>query len=134
MRADELKERTQQFAIGVLKLVQALPATLPGKTVARPLVRCGTMVGSTYRAACRSRSRFEFMERIGTVEEMTEETCYWFEVILAAGLLKPEQVQPWLDEGRALQAIFVKSRKSAVQRYRQHARRSRDSDDEDIPF
>jgi four helix bundle protein len=48
MKPDDLKERTKQFALRVLKLVAALPKTLAGKTIGGQLVRSGTSVGANY--------------------------------------------------------------------------------------
>jgi four helix bundle protein len=69
MNADDLKKRTKAFALRVLKLVGALPNTVQGRAVAGQLVRSGTSVGSNYRAACRGRSRREFIAKLGIVEE-----------------------------------------------------------------
>jgi four helix bundle protein len=59
MNAEDLKKRTKQFALRILKLVAALPNTVAGRTVGGQLVRAGTSVGANYRAACRARSRAE---------------------------------------------------------------------------
>jgi four helix bundle protein len=67
--ADELKRRTKSFALRILKLAAALPPTIEGKVIRGQLVRAGTSVGANYRAACRGRSRAEFIAKIGTVEE-----------------------------------------------------------------
>jgi four helix bundle protein len=67
MDAEDLKKRTKRFALRILKLVAALPNTVQGRTVGGQLVRAGTAVGSNYRAACRSRSRAEFVAKVGIV-------------------------------------------------------------------
>jgi four helix bundle protein len=69
MNAEDLKKRTKQFALRILKLAAALPNTIEGKVVRGQLVRAGTSVGANYRAACRSRSTAEFVAKIGVVEE-----------------------------------------------------------------
>ena len=69
MSPDDLKKRTKQFALRVLKLVAALPKTVEGRAIAGQLTRAGTGVGANYRAACRSRSKAEFVAKIGVVEE-----------------------------------------------------------------
>jgi four helix bundle protein len=70
MTADELKLRTKRFALRVIKLVAALPKTIEGRAIANQLVRCGTSVAANYRAACRARSRSEFVEPL--LEEASE--------------------------------------------------------------
>jgi four helix bundle protein len=113
MNADELKLRTKAFALRVIKLVAALPKTIEGRAIANQLVRSGTSVAANYRAACRARSRIEFIAKLGVVLEETDETQLWLEMIVDAGLLPPKRVQPLLDEANELVAIFVSSRKSA---------------------
>jgi four helix bundle protein len=114
MNADDLKKRTKQFALRVLKLVAALPNTVAGRAIGGQLVRSGTSVGSNYRAACRGRSRAEFIAKLGIVEEEADESGYWMEVIIEGELLKPNQVQPLLDEANELTKIFAQSRISAA--------------------
>jgi len=113
MNADDLKKRTKQFALRILKLVEALPKTIAGKTIAGQLVRAGTSVGSNYRAACRGRSRAEFIAKLGIVEEEADECAYWLELIIAGELLKEAVVQPLLDEANELTRIAGKSRVTA---------------------
>jgi four helix bundle protein len=65
----QLKQRTKEFALRILKLVGALPKTIEGRAVANQLVRYGTSVGANYRAACRGRSRADFVAKLGIMEE-----------------------------------------------------------------
>jgi four helix bundle protein len=113
MNADDLK-RTKQFALRVLKLVAARPNTVAGRAIGGQLVRSGTSVGSNYRAACRSRSRAEFVAKLGVVEEEADESAFWMELIIESELLKPKQVEPLLKEGYELTKIMAQSRISAA--------------------
>jgi four helix bundle protein len=113
MNADDLKKRTKQFALRVLKLVAALPNTVAGRAIGGQLVRSGTSVGSNYRAACRGRSRAEFVAKLGVVEEEADESAYWMEMIIEGELLKQKQVEPLLNEANELARIMAKSRISA---------------------
>ena len=92
MDKDELKRRTKTFGIRAITLVNALPKTLVGRTLGGQLVRCATSVGANYRAACRARSRAEFIAKIGTVEEEADETAFWLEMVVDAGLMKRERI------------------------------------------
>src|SRR5438067_8973323 len=116
MKAEDLKRRTKQFALRVLKLVAALPRTLAGKTIGGQLVRSGTSVGANYRAACRARSKLEFIAKIGIVEEEADESAFWMELIIESELMKKELVEPLLQEANELVAIMTASRKSAAGR------------------
>ena len=97
----------------ILKLVAALPKILAGKTIGGQLARAGTSVGANYRAACRARSKLEFIAKIGIVEEEADESAFWMELIIESELLKVHLVQPLLDEANELAKIMSSSRKSA---------------------
>ena len=114
MTSDELKKRTKQFSLRVLKLVAALPKTVAGRAIGGQLVRSGTSVGANYRAACRGRSKAEFVAKMGTCEEEADESAYWMEVIIEGELLKPKQVESLLHEAEELTRIFAQSRISAT--------------------
>jgi four helix bundle protein len=113
MNKEELKARTKNFALRVLKLVDALPNSKAGNAVGGQLVRSGTSVGSNYRAACRGRSRAEFIAKIGVVEEEADESAFWLELITDQGLLRESQVVPLHTEATELTAIMASSRITA---------------------
>src|SRR5262245_34191543 len=114
MTPEELKNRTKQFALRVLKVVGALPKTIEGRAIANQLARCGTSVAANYRATCRARSKPEFIAKIGVVLEEADETLLWLELIIEANLLPSKCVDPLLAEANELVAIMVSSRKSAT--------------------
>lgn len=111
----ELKARTKLFALRILKLVAALPKNIEGRAIANQLVRCGTSVAANYRAACRARSKLEFVAKMGVVLEEADETQLWLELIIEGKLLPSERIQSLLNEANELVAIFVTSRKSAAE-------------------
>lgn len=113
MDENELKRRTKQFALRVMALVESLPRTLLGRAIGSQLARCGTSVGANYRAACRGRSRAEFVARLGTVEEEADESGNWMELIIEGKLLAARRVIPLLQESEELAAIMAASRKTA---------------------
>src|SRR6266571_1871525 len=88
MTEDELKKRTKQFALRILKLISALPNTTAGRTIGNQLARSGTSVPANYRAACRGRSKAEFISKLGVVEEEADESAFWLELIIEGGLLR----------------------------------------------
>jgi len=108
-----LKKRTKLFALRILKLATALPMTIEGRTIRGQLVRAGTSVGANYRAACRGRSKVEFIAKIGVVEEEADESAFWLELIIEGAFLKRERVKPLLDEANELARIMASSRISA---------------------
>ena len=113
MTKDDLLLRTKQFALRVMKLVEALPNTIAGRKIGDQLLRSGTLVGANYRAACRGRSQREFIAKIGIVEEEADESGYWMELIMEAKLLRAKQVLPLYDEAQQICRIMAKSRITA---------------------
>ena len=114
VRTADLKARTKQFALRVMKMVDAIPRTIQGRTIAKQIIRSATSVAANYRAACRARSRAEFIAKIGVVEEEADESCFWLELIIDSGLLTDERIRPLLSEAGELVAIMAASRKSAI--------------------
>ena len=113
MNPAELKQRTKLFALRIIKLVEALPESITGRALARQIVRSGTAVAANYRAACRARSRAEFIAKIGVVEEEADETLLWLELLGESGVVKAALLTELLDEANQLTAIMAASRKNA---------------------
>jgi four helix bundle protein len=114
VRIAELKARTKQFALRIMQLVDALPRTLQGRTIAKQIIRSATSVAVNYRAACRARSRAEFIAKIGVVKEEADESSFWLELIVHSGLLTEARIRPLLTEAGELVAIISASRKSTI--------------------
>lgn len=113
MNEAELKSRTRRFALEVMRLVELLPKTTVGRALGGQLVRRGTSVGANYRAACRGRSKAEFVAKIGLVTEEADESAFWLDLIMEARLLEPEMVTPLHKEAEELTAIFTASERTA---------------------
>ena len=113
MDENDLRQRTKQFALRAMKLVAALPETAIGRTIGNQLVRSATSVGANYRAACRGRSKPEFVAKLGIVVEEADECGYWLELIIDGELLRRDLVEPLLNEANELTAIMVASHKTA---------------------
>jgi len=114
VRTADLKARTKQFALRMMKMVDALPRTIQGRAIAKQIIRSATSVAANYRAACRARSRAEFIAKIGIVEEEADESCFWLELIIDSGLLNEDRIRPLLSEAGELVAIMAASSKSAI--------------------
>jgi four helix bundle protein len=113
MDSSELKTRTKEFALRVMRLVEALPKDSVGRAIGNQLIRSGTSVGANYRAACRGRSKPEFASKLSIVIEEADECCFWMELIIQGELLPKEKVESLLDEANQITAIMVASRKTA---------------------
>ena len=113
MTPDEMRDRTKRFAVRILKLADALPRSMSGRTIAAQLARSGSSVAANYRAACKARSKKEFIAKLGIAEEEADETQFWLELIQDAELLSPGRLTPLQKEARELTAIIAASRISA---------------------
>ena len=113
MDEQALKERTKRFGLRIMKLVDALPKTTSGRAIGNQLVRSGTSVGANYRAACRGRSKAEFIAKIGVVAEEADESAFWLELLMDANILKTDLVSPLHQEAEELTAIFTASGRTA---------------------
>jgi len=109
----DLKGRTRAFALAVIRLVDDLPRGRSADVIGSQLLRAGTSVGANYRAACRARSRKEFLAKLGIVEEEADESQFWLELVEERGLADAERVSSLSDEARQLVAIVVSSIRTA---------------------
>jgi four helix bundle protein len=113
----ELKLRTKKFAIRIIKLVQYLNERGPiaAKIIANSqLLRSGTAVASNYRAACRCKSRKDFISKMGTEVEECDETQLWLELLVGSGLVKGSLIMDLFQESAELTAIMTASKNSAI--------------------
>lgn len=113
----DLKKRTKIFSIKIIKLVEYINENcgVAAKIIANgQLIRSGTAIGSNYRAACRCKSRKDFISKMGTVVEKVDETQYWLELLDETNLVKHEKLIDCLQESAELTAIMTASRNSAI--------------------
>lgn len=113
MNAEAMKLRTKAFALRVLKLVESLPKTTPGRIIGNQIGRCATSVASNYRAACRARSKAEFIAKLGIAEEESDESLFWLEMIEEAELLPAARLEGLKKEANEITSIIVASIKSS---------------------
>ncbi len=113
MKTEELKKRTKEFGLRIIKLVEELPKSKVGDVIGRQLLRSATSVGANYRAACRARSQADFVSKICVAEEEADESAYWLELLVAAKVIAETDISPLLKEANELTAIFVASGKTA---------------------
>lgn len=113
MNPIELKQRTMQFALRVLKFADALPGKPSGRTIANQVARSGTSVAANYRSALRAKSRADFVNKITTVLEEADETTFWIELTALADLFSVKRVEALRREAEELTKIFNATRMTA---------------------
>lgn len=112
-RPEELRDRTKRFALRIVKLFRLLPRTDEARVIGRQLLRSGTSVAANYRAVRRARSRAEFVARIGVVVEESDETVFWLEMLVDAGIVPKARMEDLLREAKELVAVFAASQRTA---------------------
>ncbi len=113
MKQEELKKRTKQFALEIIRLVESLPTTRTADILGGQLLRSGTSVGANYRSACRAKSVADFISKMGIVEEEVDECMYWMELLTEAGIIELEKTEGLMYEASQLLAITISSIKTA---------------------
>ena len=112
----DLQKRTKEFAIRVIRLVDALPRNRASDVLGRQLIRCATSVGANYRSARRAQSPADFIAKMSIVEEEADESCCWMELLADVDLVKKDLLSSLMTEGNELVAIAVASVKTARSR------------------
>ncbi len=113
MTRAEFVERTKKFALAVVTLVEDLPAGRTADVVGKQLLRAGTSVGANYRAACRARSRPEFIAKMGIVEEEADECQFWLDLLIARRATDTDRAVALRQEASQIVAITVSSIRTA---------------------
>lgn len=103
----DLRERTKAFALRIIRMFVALPKTEEARVIGRQVLRSGTSVGANYREAHRSRSKVEFVAKIGDCLKELDETAYWLELLTESAIVPAPKLAPLQDECRQLIAILT---------------------------
>ena len=113
MNQEEMKERTKQFALGIIRFTESLPRTRTTDVLGGQLLRSGTSVGANYRSACRAKSVADFISKMGIVEEEADESIYWMELLIGAEVVEATKTEFLMKEAKELLAITIASIKTA---------------------
>ncbi|MFZ5878389.1 MAG: four helix bundle protein [Chloroflexota bacterium] len=106
------KARTKKLAVAIIKQMDKLPQSRAADVVAKQIIRSGTSIGANYRAACRAKSTPDMINKMKIVEEESDETMYWLEILVEAGLLPQEQAESTYKETNEILSMTVASIKT----------------------
>jgi four helix bundle protein len=109
MTENEFKERTKKIALRIIKLVNALPRNLTASVIGKQLLRSGTSIGANYRAACRGKSKADVLHKLSIVEEEADESLYWIELLVEAGILPQKMLIALRNDINEIVAMTVAS-------------------------
>ncbi len=109
MDSDDFKKRTRAFALRIIRLAESLPDTPTARVIRNQMLRCGSSVGANYRAACRAKSKPDFISKMGIVEEEADETVYWMDLLIDARVVAPARIANLLSEANEIVSIAVTS-------------------------
>ena len=115
MTKEEMKARTKQYALRVIKAVQSLPSDRVANVLGSQLLRSGTSVGANYRAACRAKSTADFVNKLKIVEEEGDESLFWMELLVESGITPEQKLGALMKEGDEILSIVVAALKTTRQ-------------------
>jgi four helix bundle protein len=116
MTEADFQRRTTRLALRLLKLAEALPGSIAGRTVAQQLAASATSVAANYRSACRAGSPAAFRHKLGIAEEECDETIFWIEFAVEAELIDASRTHELLREAGEILAMLVASRRTSARR------------------
>jgi four helix bundle protein len=116
MNSEEMKTRTKQFALRVIRLVESLPNTKTANVIGNQLLRSGTSVGANYRAVCRGKSTADFINKLAIVEEEADESMYWMELLVESNQIKKNLVENLHNENDEILSIVVSAIKTTKEK------------------
>ena len=106
------KTRTKKLAVAIIKEVNKLPHSLASDVIGKQLIRSGTSIGANYRAACRAKSTADMINKMKIVEEESDETEYWLELLVEAEIVPQNQTASIYKETDEILAMTVASLKT----------------------
>jgi four helix bundle protein len=110
---EDLRVRTKAFAVRVVRLYKSPPFSADAQVLGKQLLRSATSVAANYRAACRARSRAEWIAKIGVVVEEADESMFWLEMLSDCDVVAPVKLKELVKEANELTALFTASRHTA---------------------
>lgn len=109
----QMMDRTKRLSVRVIRLVESLPKNKTSDILGRQLLRSATSVGANYRAACRAKSTADFINKLAIVEEESDESIYWIELLVESGQIKQNLVAMLLSEFDEIVSIVVSAIKTS---------------------
>ena len=113
MNKDELKKRTKKFALDIIFFLKSVKQNSISQVIFNQLLRSATSIAANYRAACRAKSKADFIYKIAIVEEEADESLFWLELLNEGEIVISERLIILIKEANELTAIFTSIRKTS---------------------
>ena len=118
MDSEQLKDRTKKLAVKIIRLTDSIPRSDTTTILNKQIIRSATSVAANYRSACRARSKADFVNKLGIVEEEADETLFWLDMLIDCGKIQKDKISSLYTEASELVAIFSASHKTAKLNHR----------------
>jgi four helix bundle protein len=123
-QSESLKRRLKEFALAVMDLADNLPSGRCTDYLSYQLIRAANGAGSNYRAACRGRSKAEFVAKLGLAAEESDESLHWLDMLSSRKASDSAGVRNLLTEADQLVAILSASYGTSRQRLANRGQRN----------
>ncbi len=105
----DLKQRTFNFAVSIAKLIESLPNTMVNRAYFSQIIRSSSSIGANYRASQTAKSTKDFINKLKIVEEETDETIYFLDLLSVMNENSHDTIQTLINEGTEILKIIVAS-------------------------
>lgn len=103
----DLRTRTTEFALRIVRPYISLPKSTEAQVLGKQMLRSGTSVGANYREGHRAKSDADIVNKFGTLLQELDETDFWLDLLVRAGIVSAQKVGPLIKETNELIAIFT---------------------------
>jgi four helix bundle protein len=103
----DLKLRTSDFALRIIRLYVALPKTTQAQVLGKQVLRSGTSVGAQYREGHRAKSDADVINKFEGVLQELDETDFWLDLLVKSNIVSAKKLESLIKETNELIAIFV---------------------------
>jgi len=104
---NDLRERTTEFALRIVRMYKVLPKTTEAQTLGKQVLRSGTSVGAQFRESQRAKSDADFVNKLESVLQEADETSFWLELLVRAEIVPAKRLESLRKETNEIIAILV---------------------------
>ncbi len=103
----DIKERSFEFAVRIIRFIQTLPENHAGYKIGGQLLDAATSVGANVEEAIGGFSKKDFTYKMGVALKEARESNYWLRLIKVSGLKMGNELDYLLGESEELRKILT---------------------------